>query len=94
MRNFGQTSEVAGEPGFDLYSRSFVDTTVLGSALATSGIMGAFVGVTLAAVCIGAVELLRKKPIPEEKTALLYAATAGLFFFGVPGAVLKVEGRV
>lgn len=94
MRNFGQTSEVVEEPGFDPYSRSFVDTTVIGSALATSGIMGAFLGVTLAAVGIGAVELLRKEPIPEDKAALLYAATAGLFFLGVPGAVLKAEGRV
>ena len=94
MRNFGQTSEVMEEAGFDPYSRSFVDTTVIGSALATSGIMGAFVGMTLAAVGIGAIELLRKDPIPEDRAALLYAASAGLFFLGVPSAVLKAEGRV
>ena len=94
MRHFGQTSQEQPESGFDPYSRSFVDTTVLGSALATTGVMGAFVGVAMTAAGLGAVELIRKRPVDEDKAALLYAGVAVAFFFGVPGAVLKAEGRV
>lgn len=88
--SFGQTEE----SGFDPYSRGFVDTTVLGTALATSGVVGAFVGVATTAVGIGAYELLRGREVNKDKAALLYAGMAAAFFFGVPGAVLKAEGRV
>ena len=90
MRHFGQTSE----SGFDPYSRKFIDTTVIGTALATSGVMGAFVGVATTAVDIGAYELLRGREVNKDKAALLYAGMATAFFLGVPGVVLKAEGRV
>jgi len=94
MRHFGQTSQKQPESRFDPYSPSFVNTTVLGSALATSGVMGAFFGIAATAATLGAVELIRGRPVDEDKAALLYAGAAVAFFFSVPGAVLKAEGRV
>ena len=88
--SFGQTEESE----FDPYSRGFVDTTVIGTALATSGVMGAFVGVAATAIGVGVYELVRGREVDPAKSSLLYAGMAAAFFFGVPGAVLKAEGRV
>ncbi len=92
MRHFGQTSE--SEADFNPYSRGFVDTTVIGTALATSGLMGAFVGVAATAIGVGAYELIKGREVDPAKSSLLYAGMAAVFFLGVPGAVLKAEGRV
>ena len=90
MRHFGQTSESEFNP----YAREFVDTTVLGTALATSGLMGAFVGIAVTALGVGAYELVKDRQVDPDKAALLYAGMATVFFLGVPGAVLSAEGRV
>ena len=71
-----------------------MDTTVLGTALATSGLMGAFVGIAVTALGVGTYELVKDREVDPNRVALLYAGMATVFFLGVPGAILSSEGRV
>jgi len=89
MRNFGNLPE-----SVDIYSPQVVNPSVLGAALATTGMMGAFFGLASGALVVGAIEMAQDKPLPQNQSALIYGGLAAAFFFGIPGALLQRDGKV
>ena len=87
MRNFGATSDES----FDLYSEENVNRGVLGAALMTSGVTGAFMGVALASVAVGLYEVVRDEKLGPDTERMAILVTGGLFALGVPGLVFGAK---